>query len=69
MADLGISHFNKDDLYTIIETKVGSRMANFQYAAPEQKEKGALVDHRADIYGHIISEYYSLVNNNKEYKE
>lgn len=61
VADLGISHFNKDDLYTIVETKVGSRMANFQYAAPEQKEKGATVDHRADIYalGLILNELFT----------
>ena len=36
-------------------------MANFQYAAPEQKEKGALVDHRADIYalGLILNELFT----------
>ena len=61
IADFGISHFNKDDLYTTIETKVGSRMANFQYAAPEQKEKGATVDDKADIYalGLLLNELFT----------
>lgn len=61
VADLGISHFNKDELYTVVETKLGSRMANFLYAAPEQKEKGAVVDHRADIYalGLILNELFT----------
>lgn len=61
VADLGISHFNKDELYTVVETKIGSRMANFLYAAPEQKEKGAVVDHRADIYalGLILNELFT----------
>lgn len=61
VADFGISHFNDDELYTVIETKVGSRMANFQYASPEQKERGAEVDHRADIYalGLILNELFT----------
>lgn len=61
VADLGISHFNKDELYTVVETKLGSRMANFQYAAPEQREKGSIVDHKADIYalGLILNELFT----------
>ena len=61
VGDLGISHFNKDDLYTVVETKIGSRMANYLYAAPEQKEKGTVVDHRADIYalGLILNELFT----------
>ena len=61
IGDFGISHFNKEDLYTVVETKVGSRMANFQYAAPEQREKGADVDNRADIYalGLILNEMFT----------
>lgn len=61
VSDLGISHFNKNDLYTIVETKTTSRMANFAYAAPEQKIKGALVDQRSDIYalGLILNELFT----------
>jgi len=61
VSDLGISHFNKEDMYTIVETRHTSRLANFQYAAPEQREKGAIVDHRADIYalGLILNELFT----------
>ena len=61
ISDFGISHFNKNDLYTVIETRADSRMANFQYAAPEQREKGAIVDNRADIYalGLILNEIFT----------
>lgn len=61
VSDFGISHFNQAELDTIIETKLHSRMANFQYSAPEQKEKGGVVDHRADIYalGLILNEIYT----------
>lgn len=61
VSDFGISHFNQEELDTIIETKLHSRMANFQYSAPEQKEKGGVVDHRADIYalGLILNEFYT----------
>lgn len=50
IADFGIAHFAEPLLLTIIETQPKSRLANFQYAAPEQREKGGSVDHRADIY-------------------
>ena len=42
IADFGIAHFSEDDLVTIIETKRTDRMANFQYAAPEQRKKGGV---------------------------
>jgi serine/threonine protein kinase len=37
------------------------RLANFQYAAPEQRRRGASVDHRADIYalGLILNEIFT----------
>lgn len=37
IADFGIAHFKKEDLATMIQTKKGDRMANYMYAAPEQK--------------------------------
>jgi serine/threonine protein kinase len=40
VADFGIAHFQKDDLFTLIETKPTDRLANFQYAAPEQRDPG-----------------------------
>lgn len=50
VADWGIAHFQEDSLQTLVETKPGDRLANFEYAAPEQRTKGKRVDHRADIY-------------------
>ena len=58
LADFGIAHFEEDDLHTAVETRDGERLANFAYAAPEQRQKGSTVDHRADIYavGLILNE-------------
>lgn len=50
ISDLGIAHFMSEDLKTFIETKNTKRMANFQYAAPEQRQNGMNVDGRADVY-------------------
>ncbi len=61
IADFGIAHFSSDNLSTIVETKQTDRMANFQYAAPEQRIKGGVVDGRADIYavGLILNEMFT----------
>lgn len=61
IADFGIAHFSSDNLATIVETKQSDRMANFQYAAPEQRIKGGIVDGRADIYavGLILNEMFT----------
>jgi serine/threonine protein kinase len=61
VADFGIAHFTDEELYTAAETKAGDRLANFMYAAPEQKIRGAHVDHRTDIYalGLILNELYT----------
>lgn len=61
ISDFGIAHFEEDWLYTLVETKAQTRLANFQYAAPEQREKGNKVDHRADIYslGMILNEIFT----------
>ena len=50
ICDFGIAHFSEDDLITIIETKATDRMANFQYAAPEQRQRGGNVCFQTDIY-------------------
>lgn len=50
ICDFGIAHFAEDELLTIIETKKSDRMANFQYAAPEQRVKGGVATAQTDIY-------------------
>lgn len=61
IADFGIADFEADDLFTAVVTKDGTRLANFQYAAPEQRTKGNQVDKRADIYalGLILNELFT----------
>ncbi|SET56227.1 serine/threonine protein kinase [Nitrosospira multiformis] len=61
IADFGIAEFEEDEIYTAVETKDGTRLANFQYAAPEQKAKGKKIDKRADIYalGLILNELFT----------
>ena len=61
IADFGIARFEEEDLFTAIETKDTTRLANFQYAAPEQRGRGFGVDHRADIYalGLILNEMFT----------
>jgi serine/threonine protein kinase len=39
VADFGIAGFEEEDLYTAVITKDDERLANFQYAAPEQRER------------------------------
>ncbi|WP_447599976.1 serine/threonine-protein kinase [Nitrospira sp. Nam80] len=51
VADFGIAAFEEEELYTAVETGHRDRLANFQYAAPEQRRRGQSVDHLADIYG------------------
>ena len=52
ICDFGIAHFSEDELLTLVETKQGDRLANFQYAAPEQRVKGGakMVTERADVF-------------------
>jgi serine/threonine protein kinase len=61
IADFGIAHFEEEALYTSVETSPNTRLANFQYAAPEQRNRGAIVDHSADIYalGLILNEMFT----------
>ena len=60
IADMGIAHFNEDELIDNPKTKLKDKMANFAYAAPEQRVKGKVVDYRCDIYalGLILYELY-----------
>lgn len=61
VADFGIAHFQEDQLLTSIETGTNERLANFAYAAPEQRFPGGTVDQRADIYslGLVLNEMYT----------
>jgi serine/threonine protein kinase len=61
IADFGIAQFQEEELYTTVDTKDTTRLANFQYAAPEQRDRGQVVDHRADIYaiGLIMNEMFT----------
>lgn len=61
VADFGIAHFAEEVLQTLVETSPQERLANFQYAAPEQRSKGRVVDHLADIYalGLILNELFT----------
>jgi len=61
IADFGIARFEEDELYTAVETKDSARLASFQYAAPEQRNRGTEADQRADIYalGLILNEMFT----------
>ena len=61
ICDFGIAHFSEDELLTTVETKKTDRLANFQYAAPEQRQRGGQVDGRADVYaaGLILNEMFT----------
>lgn len=61
LADFGIARFSEEIMLTAVETSFGARLANFQYAAPEQRIRGGIVDLRADIYalGLILNEMYT----------
>ena len=61
IADFGIAHFSPDNKATYIETAKGDRMANFQYAAPEQRKRGGISVEQTDIYaaGLILNEMFT----------
>lgn len=61
IADFGIAHFQEDELATVVETRKQDRLANFQYAAPEQRNRGQDVDGRADVFalGLILNEMFT----------
>jgi serine/threonine protein kinase len=61
VADFGVAHFTDEELYTAAETAPDTRLANFLYAAPEQRVRGQRVDARADIYalGLLLNELFT----------
>ncbi|ABW68310.1 serine/threonine protein kinase [Desulfosudis oleivorans] len=61
LADFGIAHFEEEEIYTAVETRIASRMANFQYSAPEQRTRSVKIDNRADIFplGLILNEMFT----------
>jgi serine/threonine protein kinase len=61
LADFGVAHFTDEELYTAAETAPDTRLANFLYAAPEQRVRGQNVDARADIYalGLLLNELFT----------
>lgn len=61
IADFGIAHFNLELQQTVVETKKTSRMANFQYSAPEQRVVGGNISFATDIYalGLILNEMFT----------
>jgi len=61
LTDFGIAEFGEEELFTAVETDDGTRLANFQYAAPEQRRRGGIVGKAADIYslGLIINELFT----------
>jgi serine/threonine protein kinase len=61
IADFGIASFTDGQLVTAVETADASRLANFVYAAPEQRVRGGTAGEMADIYalGLILNELFT----------
>ena len=61
VADFGVAHFTEDLLTTAVETGPSQRLANFQYAAPEQRVPGRAITQTADIYalGLMLNELFT----------
>jgi serine/threonine protein kinase len=61
VADFGIASFTEDQLVTVVETLPTQRLANFQYAAPEQRVPGQQIMIQADIYalGLMLNEMFT----------
>lgn len=61
VADFGVASFSAEALATLVETKPSQRLANFQYAAPEQRTHGGSVGVPSDIYalGLILNELFT----------
>jgi serine/threonine protein kinase len=61
VADFGIARFTEDALATLVQTGPTDRLANFLYAAPEQRATGSQVTAAADIYalGLMLNEMFT----------
>jgi len=61
IADFGIASFTAEFLATLVETDPQQRLANFQYAAPEQRVQGKSVGVPADLYalGLVLNEMFT----------
>lgn len=61
IADFGIARFTEDILITIVQTGPTDRLANFLYAAPEQRVAGKQITVSADIYalGLMLNEMFT----------
>lgn len=61
LADFGVAHINEDLPELTLQTAPAERLANFKYAAPEQRIVGAEIDHRTDQYafGLMINELFT----------
>jgi len=71
IADFGTARFTEDLVATTVETGPAQRLANFQYAAPEQRTPGNQVRAAADIYalGLILNEMFTgVVPHGTEYR-
>jgi serine/threonine protein kinase len=71
IADFGVASFTDDIVATIVETSPAQRLANFMYAAPEQRAQRKQVGQTADIYalGLMLNEMFtSNVPHGTEYQ-
>jgi serine/threonine protein kinase len=61
IADFGVASFTEDILATLVNTEPTQRLANFQYAAPEQRVPGKTITAAADIYalGLMLNEMFT----------
>jgi serine/threonine protein kinase len=71
VADFGVASFTDDIVATLVETSPAQRLANFMYAAPEQRTPGREVGPTADVYalGLMLNEMFtSNVPHGTEYR-
>lgn len=61
VADFGVASFTPESQATMVETGVSTRLANFVYAAPEQRRPGEQAGKPADIFalGLILNEMFT----------
>jgi len=72
IADFGVAQFTEDLLVTLVETRANQRLANFQYAAPEQRTRGGEIGVPADVYalGLMLNELFTgVVPHGTQYKQ